>query len=120
MTAKNHSTSDSPKLQDTTLSHRPTLGEQCLIKGIARKRHTWDHGKWITEWVTDPFADKPFRAMYIGWRVVRRGEMDSDGALWEVGFQITRSYYVWLFVKDERSAPFYVFCRDVERIVGAK
>jgi hypothetical protein len=122
--------SDSPVLSQeppvTRLAGRPAIGESCLIKAIARKRHTWLHGKKITEWVTNPFAEKPFTAMYIGFRVLRGGETtygqaDEWGRSEELPtFEVKRSYYVWLFVKDERSAPFYVFCRDVERIVGAK
>lgn len=116
-----HPDSDS---QVNSTSRRPSIGECCQIKAIARKRHTWLHGKKITEWVTNPFAEKPFTAMYIGFRVLRGGET-TYGERDEWGgyapddmptFEAKRSYYVWLFVKDERSAPFYVFCKDVERI----
>jgi hypothetical protein len=111
--------------QVSDLSQRPALGEWCIVKREAHKHHYMSHFKRITEWTAYPFNRQPLRAMYIGSRVVRGGETTyhpSDD--WGYGesptFKITRSYCVWLFVTDERSAPFYVFPQDVDFLDGAE
>lgn len=65
--------------------------------------------------------EKPVTAIYIGFRVLHEGitelEHDEDGHGRDYSYPVFRhksSKVVWVFVKNERSNPFFAFPDDVE------
>lgn len=113
--------------ENSSSDHRPALGEWCLIKGTVKRTKTYvtpqtqhESRKKIVDWETKPC--EPFKAMFIGFRVIHSVLVgygyDDDYYTPELSHR--RSYYVWLFVKDGRTVPFYAFAKDVERLGGAQ
>ena len=97
---------------------RPELGQWCDIRAIALKG---GEPYVNTEWFTKPL-EKEIQGMYIGWRTVANGSMESDYEYesWEhpaheVGkfFVRSESLEVWLFVVSDRKNPIRAFPQSV-------
>lgn len=107
---------------------RPAIGQQCIVKAVASKYHTFaddamelkgnKHYPHYTCWGS--IASAPFKAYYIGYRVVSVGvtrlEIDGDGEwrTWSYPVYTPEKYkVVWVFVESEKHNPVYAFPEDV-------
>jgi hypothetical protein len=129
----NNLTTNPPTEQPDKPTKRPAIGEKCLLLGRTVKTRVRLSGNpnhrypFKTEYPRVKY-DEPKEAYYIGYRTVHEGRTDIDVEYGEYGtvlseavvFEHKCSWCVWLFIWNDKSAPFEVYPQDVVRTTAAR
>ena len=111
---------------------RPVIGQRCIVQAQAFKcyeypekyreyaRKKYPH---TSRWIAHPMT--PFEAYYIGYRVVGEGvtylRYEGDGyggnGYNYPEYRPSNHFTLWLFVRNDRSTPIYVFPSDASMAV---